>query len=151
MEQPLAFTWVDKPYLAALGQPRTEQELRWLREQGVDVLLTLTEDPPGRRLVDGAGLMLYHVPIPDMTAPTPEEIDRCLSAIAKAKEHRLGVAVHCGAGLGRTGTILACYFVQEGMSAMDAIKKVRRLRPGSVETKEQELAIKEYARQRARS
>jgi atypical dual specificity phosphatase len=151
MEQPPAFTWIDKPHLAAMGQPRSEEELRWLREQGIDVLVSLTEEPPPRRLVDGAGLMLYHVPIPDMTAPTPEEIDRCLSAMGKALDHELGVVVHCGAGLGRTGTILACHFVRQGMSAMEAIKKIRRLRPGSVETKEQESAVKEYARQRARS
>jgi atypical dual specificity phosphatase len=151
MEHAPAFSWIDKPRLAAMAQPNSEEEMRWLREQGIDVLISLTEEPPARRLVDAAGLMLFHVPIPDMTAPTPEEIDRSLSAIDKALEHRLGVAVHCGAGLGRTGTILACYLVRQGTPAIEAIKKIRRLRPGSVETKEQEQAIKEYARQRART
>jgi atypical dual specificity phosphatase len=54
------------------------------------------------------------------------------------------VAVHCGAGLGRTGTLVACYLVAGGLSAEDAIAKVRRLRPGSIETAEQEAAVRTF-------
>lgn len=54
-----------------------------------------------------------------------------------------GVAVgaHCGFGLGRTGTMLAAYFVLEGMCAEQAIATVRSLRLGSVETEEQKKAL----------
>ena len=58
----------------------------------------------------------------------------------------LGVAVHCAAGLGRTGTVLAAWFVTQGLSAQNAIARVRRLRPGSVETEEQERAVEEFAK-----
>ena len=54
------------------------------------------------------------------------------------------VAVHCGAGLGRTGTLVACYLVAGGLSAEEAIAKVRRLRPGSIETLEQEAAVRTF-------
>ncbi len=43
------------------------------------------------------------------------------------------VAVSCGAGFGRSGTLLACYFVGEGMEAERAIAIVRSKRPGSIE------------------
>ena len=50
------------------------------------------------------------------------------------------------AGLGRTGVIVACYFVTTGLAARDAINRVRRLRPGSIETSEQAAAVTEFAR-----
>jgi atypical dual specificity phosphatase len=58
------------------------------------------------------------------------------------------VAVHCGAGLGRTGAVLAAYFVARGMTANNAVGRVRRLRPGSIETDEQAEAVELYARRK---
>jgi atypical dual specificity phosphatase len=58
----------------------------------------------------------------------------------------MGVAVHCTAGKGRTGTVLAAYLVTTGLSAHAAIDRVRHLRPGSVETPDQEEAVEEFAR-----
>jgi atypical dual specificity phosphatase len=100
--------------------------------------------------VNDAGLMAVHVPVPDLTAPTGPQFDVVLDAIHRAKKSGLGAAVHCVAGLGRTGTVLAGYFVSTGLSADDAIRKVRHLRPGSIETGEQERAVRELA-QRLRS
>jgi atypical dual specificity phosphatase len=138
-----AFTWIEKPYLAAMARPSRE-ELHWLRAQGFDVLLSLTEDPPPRRDVDEAGLLLYHVPIQDMTAPTQEDLEKCMTALLKARKLHMATIVHCEAGLGRTGTVLACWFVQQGFSPDEAIKRIRRLRPGSVETAEQEEAVRRF-------
>ncbi|GFR47125.1 hypothetical protein Agub_g8812 [Astrephomene gubernaculifera] len=49
------------------------------------------------------------------------------------------VAVHCHAGLGRTGLSIACFFVFSGMydSAEEAIQVVRQHRPGAVQTSKQ--------------
>jgi atypical dual specificity phosphatase len=148
MTRPHGFTWVDKPLLAGMARPESLEEMNWLRQQGIDLLVSLTEDPPRHDWVNDAGLLLVHCPVEDMSAPTQQQLDRCLSAITRANEHKLGVAVHCGAGLGRTGVILACYFVEKGMSARDAIARVRQMRPGSIETTEQSEAITEYARRR---
>ena len=83
-----------------------------------------------------------------MEAPTQDQLDRCVSAIQRAHAHGMNVAVHCTAGLGRTGPVLAAYFVAQGVAPASAITKVRRLRPGSIETTEQEEAIHTVARRR---
>jgi atypical dual specificity phosphatase len=146
MAQPSGFTWVDKPLLAAMAFPEDLEECRWLRCQGIEVVVSLSEEPPRRDWINEAGLLLVHVPVEDMEAPTQEQLDRCISAIGKAHERQMPVVVHCTAGLGRTGVILACYFVTTGLSARDAIARVRRLRPGSVETGDQAAAVSEFAR-----
>ena len=145
---PVGFSWVDRPHLAGLARPDGPDDLAWLRRNGIDVLVSLTEAPPDRRGVNDAGLMTVHVPIPDMTAPTVRQFELCVETIAKAKRSGMGVAVHCAAGKGRTGTIRAGYFVAAGMPADRAIEHVRDLRPGSIETPEQEDAVRQYALRR---
>jgi atypical dual specificity phosphatase len=148
MAVPQGFSWIEQPLLAALAWPAEPEEFAWLRQQGIEILLSLTEDRPRRDWVEDAGLLLFHEPIEDMEAPTQDQLDRCVSVILRANEKNMSVAVHCGAGLGRTGTIVAAYFVAKGMSANNAIARVRRLRPGSIETDEQVEAVELFARQR---
>lgn len=143
---PPRFTWVIPGQLAALAQPEAVEDLRWLRREGVEVLISLTEVPPPRDWINEAGLMLVHVPVEDMTAPTIEQLEQVVETIRKANAAGLGVAVHCTAGLGRTGTALAAYLVSHGYAAQAAIATVRNQRPGSIETAEQEHAIVEFAR-----
>lgn len=150
MGEPEGFSWVDRPHVAAMGRPTDLETCRWLRAQGLEVLVSLTEERPRRDWTDEAGLLVYHEPIEDMEAPTQEQLDRIVSAVVKASEGGRGVVVHCGAGLGRTGSVLAAYLVAKGMSSGDAIAQIRQLRPGSIETKEQEEAIHFFARRRRR-
>src|SRR5262249_11766195 len=83
MSQPQGFSWIDKPHLAALAKPMALEELDWLRRQGIDLLVSLTEEPPHPRWINEVGLFLVHEPICDMEAPTQEQLDRCVSAILK--------------------------------------------------------------------
>lgn len=147
--QPFGFSWVDPPHLAAMARPSDIEEFRWLRANGVQLLITLTETPPPRADLDEAGLLGMHVPVVDFHAPSLEQIEQCISAIAKAREQKLGVGIHCMAGLGRTGTILAAYFVTQGYSAEEAVDHVRRIRPSSIESDEQAAAVGAYALRRA--
>src|SRR3954468_24586643 len=146
MSAPQGFSWIEKPLLAALARPSSPEDLAWLRSQGIEVLVSLTEDRPRRDWTEDAGLLVFHEPLEDMEPPAQEQLERAVSAILRANARNMGVAVHCGAGLGRTGAVLAAYFVAKGMSAQNAIGRVRRLRPGSIETDEQAAAIELFAR-----
>ena len=146
---PPGFSWVDRPRLAALARPDSGEDLQWLRRNGIDVLVSLTESPLPRQWVNDAGILAVSVPVPDMASPSDRQLDHILATIRKANGSGMGVAIHCAAGLGRTGTVLAAYFVSSGMSAREALVKVRDLRPGSVETAEQERAIERLARRLA--
>lgn len=146
MAAPSGFTWIEKPLLAAMARPSGLDDLTWLREHGIEVLLSLTEERPRRDWIEDAGLLVYHEPLEDMEAPSQEQLDRCVSAIARANERKMGVAVHCGAGLGRTGVVLAAYFVARGLTAGNAIARIRRMRPGSIETDEQAASVEQFAR-----
>lgn len=150
MSRPFGFSWIDKPLLAAMARPSGQEDLVWLREQGIEILLSLTEERPRRDWIDESGLLVYHEPMEDMEPPSQEQLDRCVSAIVRANERKMGIAVHCGAGLGRTGVVLAAYFVSRGLNAANAIARVRRLRPGSIETDEQLAAIEWYDRRKRR-
>ncbi len=134
--------------LAASGRPESLEELQWLREQGIEILISLTEDPPRRQWVNEAGLMLVHLPVADMQPPAPDQLEKSIETINRAHEAKMGVAVHCGAGLGRTGVVLACWFVTKDLGFKNAVARVRRLRPGSIETPEQEEAVSDFARRR---
>lgn len=148
MLQPDFFTWIEKPILAASAGPTQQEELEWLREQGIDIVISLTEVPLPRRWVDDAGLMMVHIPIFDMTAPSQREMEECLQVIRRAAQSKMGVLIHCAAGKGRTGTIVAGYLTAKGMSGQEAIEHTRSLRPGSIETREQEAAVMDFARNR---
>src|SRR5436190_678258 len=150
MSQPEGFSWIEKPLLAGMPRPEAVADLLWLREQGIQLLVSLTEEPPRRDWINDSGLFLYHVPVEDMEPPTQEQLARAVSAIERANEREMGVAVHCGAGLGRTGVVLACYLVRKGLDPQNAMARIRRLRPGSIETDEQAEAVVEFARRRDR-
>lgn len=148
MAAPSGFSWIDKPLLAAMARPSEPEELVWLREHGIEVLLSLTEDRPRRDWIEDAGLLVFHEPLEDMEPPSQDQLERCVSAILRANERGMGVAVHCGAGLGRTGVVIAAFFVAKGLNALNAIARIRRLRPGSIETDEQAAAVELFARRK---
>ena len=141
------FRWLIENRIAGVSYPRSEAALALLREKGIQALLSLSETSPAPELLARYDLQIEHVPVTDFTAPTMGQVEQAVAAINRCLEENRPVAVHCGAGLGRTGTIHACYLVWQGASARDAIERVRAVQPGSVETTEQVAVVAQYERQ----
>jgi protein-tyrosine phosphatase len=51
------------------------------------------------------------------------------------------ILVHCAHGKGRSGTLVATLFKAWGWTAEDAVKHVRKHRPGAIETFKQEAYV----------
>jgi atypical dual specificity phosphatase len=135
------------PGVLGCAYPRTERSLAALSESGVGLLVNLHERPHDSARLGRHGLREVHLPVKDFAAPSPEQIGRGVGAILEALAAGEAAAVHCGGGLGRTGTLLACYLASsEGLGAGEAILRVRSLRPGSVETPAQAAAVDTWAR-----
>ena len=146
------FSWLIEEKLAGMAYPQAEEALAALKALGVRALLSLSEEPVPAEMLARFDLQAAHLPITDFSAPTMRQIEQAIALINHFLEDGLPVAIHCHAGIGRTGTILACYLVSQGATAEEAIRRVRAVRPGSVETSGQEQAIywyERYARQQA--
>ncbi len=137
--------WIE-PQLLGCSYPRRESALAGLAQQGVSVLINLHERGHDPARLARHGLLDVHLPVKDFSAPSPAQLEQGITAIRGAVAAGERVAVHCGGGLGRTGTLLACYLVHQGWSAEAAIARVRELRPGSIETAGQVAAVHTYAR-----
>ena len=140
------FGWLVEGRLAGVGRPTGADALATLHALGVRALLSLSEEPLDAALLAAVGRRAAHLPVVDYTAPTIAQVERAIAVIDGFLDEGVPIAVHCAAGLGRTGTILACYLVRQGLTADDAMREVRALRPGSIETPEQEAIVAEYER-----
>jgi atypical dual specificity phosphatase len=137
-------TWLEGEQVLACAYPRHESALKWLAQRGISVLVNLHERAHDPSLLASHGFTEVHLPVRDFTPPSPEQLEQGVEAIVQGLAAGKRVAVHCGAGLGRTGTLLACYLVHKGLQAEEAIGQIRAARPGSVETPSQEAAVRAY-------
>lgn len=81
------------------------------------------------------GISYYEFPWPDMTAPEQDVVLRSVQVMDFHIKQKGKVLVHCHAGLGRTGLLIACYYVySKHIPSSEAIALVRKARPGAIQT-----------------
>ena len=78
-----------------------------------------------------------------------EETTALVDGIVERMSRGETVVVHCLAGRGRSGTIAACCLVATGRAPAEAIRLVRKARPGAIEVESQVEFVKRFARGRA--
>lgn len=120
-------------------------DLAWLRAQGIGAVLSMTETPLAADAMAHYGLEYLHLPVDDLTAPSPEQFDRALRFIEWQRVRGNPVVVHCKMGQGRTGVVLAAYLVRLGATPTQALARVRSVCPGAVGSPEQERALDAFA------
>jgi atypical dual specificity phosphatase len=142
---PKNFSWLIQGEIAGMARPLSiVADLEFLKDNGIEAIVSLTQFPLHKTLIEEFGFEYKHIPVPDFTSPTQDQIEEFLSFANGLISSKKKIVVHCDAGIGRTGTMLACYLVNKGHTALHAISEVRRRRPGSIETLEQEDTIIKY-------
>lgn len=132
-----------------------EDELKSLRKEGVDVLVSHLEDHEvedfflGREgdLCRAAGIHFLSHPIPDHDVPrVQEETDRFIRELADRFRAGKSVVVHCHAGIGRSSTIAAGVLLTGGMELATVLERLAEARGFPVpETAEQMEWVAAYA------
>ncbi len=148
--RPTNFSWVIPEKLAGSGLPSSYDHLLWLIKNNVKTIVTVREIPlPDAwiKKVNSMNLVIdcFFLKTDDYDAPSINELYDTMGYIDNQINNDKPVVVHCAAGKGRTGTVLAAYLIKKDkLHVEDAVKKIRTLRPGSIQSKKQELALKAF-------
>ncbi len=148
LSKPANFSWLSEGKLAGSARPENVAQLRWLRNKGIRAIVCLNmERPLDEEEVKVLGFEYVFIPVKDFAAPKLEDIVRFVAFIRGMLGQNKPVVVCCGAGIGRTGTMLAAYLVGLCMSPEEALMEVEDKRGIGVESDAQREAVYEYARQ----
>jgi protein-tyrosine phosphatase len=94
----------------------------------------------------GLDFEVRHIPLEDHSPPDIASLEAAATFVRDWVREGKTVLVHCLAGEGRTGCVLAAYLIMDrGVSADEAINTLRRIKPRFVE-KQQEKAVVDYGR-----
>jgi hypothetical protein len=85
------------------------------------------------RLAEETGVQAsaVQIPLPDQDAPSPETMNVILDEVERSLASHRPVYVHCWGGRGRTGTVVGCYLVREGLSGEEGLRRLEELRQGA--------------------
>jgi len=141
--KPDNFSWLIPEKLAGSAIPTSFEEIKWALDEGVKSIVTVREEPLDDDWTND--IRYLHIYSNDMGVPEFDDLIKAVDFIHQRITNNEPVMVHCLAGLGRTGTILACYLIKyQKLSADDSIQKVRESRPGSIQSFPQEEIIFQF-------
>lgn len=141
--------WIDEPKILGSSNPTTE-EIEKLYREGFRIVISLLKEDEQRPNYDPEevrriGFKRYSIPIKDFSGPSLDEFSEFFriidAALAQGK-----VLIHCQGGSGRTGTMGAAYWMKRGLSAREALKRIRLSYPVAVDNREQEKSLGELER-----
>lgn len=116
------------------GAAPTQQGYRNLAAAGAKTVVDLRAEEgleADQTVVESLGMRLIRIPVRDGQTPSSSQIAAFLEATTQSEGP---VFVHCGAGVGRTGTMVGAYAVARGeLDAADALRRNLAVGPPSLE------------------
>lgn len=107
-----------------------EDYIEYFREHNVTTVLRLNKKMYESERFSQYGIKHLEMYFPDGTCPSEQILLRFLDT---AERENGALAIHCKAGLGRTGVLICSYMIKHfGFTAEEAIGYIRVCRPGSV-------------------
>jgi protein-tyrosine phosphatase len=113
-----SFEVTDDQIRFELSRDRLQWEIQFLKEQGIETLVTLTEEHHSREELSG-NFDIHHISIKDLAPPEHSQVVQLADLLKHSKTKRKKVAVHCLAGIGRTSTMLMAAHITLGENAKD--------------------------------
>lgn len=131
--------WVIPGKLAGVRKP-TADEIAELKAAGVGAIVSVMDDPSNLDLYEQVGILHRWLPTKGGTPPSPEQIQELQSFVDEQNRLGHGVAVHCTNGRRRTGTMLAAYLIQSGLTFDQAMQTLLTVKP-DVELREAQISF----------
>lgn len=145
---PRGFRWIVPSKVATIPLPGAvidiNHDMAALRAVGVTTLITLTYNDLPQDALKRHGLRNVHLPIYDRQPPSIGQLKMLTKRMTEMIERGDVLAVHCRAGIGRTGTIVAGWLIKEGLTAQAALDRIRSINKHYVQTEEQEQFLFEF-------
>jgi predicted protein tyrosine phosphatase len=128
-------------YPGSFVEATARTKLRGLLNFGIRTFVDLTqsselESYESLLRVESADLAVtvnYHRhPIRDASIPSEAEMRDILATIRASIERGAPVYVHCWGGIGRTGTVVGCWLIENGQAGDNVLDAIKALRAGSM-------------------
>jgi protein-tyrosine phosphatase len=148
-------------YLVIMGKPRggdwLDDEIAGLQQSGIHLVVSLLEPAEIQEVAltheseicARHGIEYVSFPMPDRgLPPSYQAMTSLITSLQRQLEQGKGVAIHCRAGIGRSGVVAACVFLHRGWTPDQALAVIARDRRVPVpDTPEQHQWIETYYHQ----